>query len=254
MNRRQLAFIILFNAIISLVIALIVVWAVEARRPDPEALAIAAIATPVFTNNAPAVGALPNPTPVVEPAATTAVTPSPAATQDVGETEVYVVQAGDSLSSIADRFRIPIDTLVRVNELPNPDYVFVGQNLRIPVGGAGNDTLAPTATTATEAVTTGVSISLVEGPGDLLTEAVQLVNDNALAVNLADWVLTDGSASYTFGNLPLFPGSYIWLHSRAGEDTSVAVYWGRTEAAWRSGSTLQLRNPAGAQVATFGVP
>ena len=40
MNRRQLAFVIVLNALISVVVALAVVWAVEARRPDPEALLI----------------------------------------------------------------------------------------------------------------------------------------------------------------------------------------------------------------------
>ena len=39
MNRRQLLFLILVNGVVSLAIALIVVWAVEARRPDPEELA-----------------------------------------------------------------------------------------------------------------------------------------------------------------------------------------------------------------------
>ena len=44
MNRRQLAFLVLINAVVSLVIALGVVWAYEMRRPDPEELA--AIYTP----------------------------------------------------------------------------------------------------------------------------------------------------------------------------------------------------------------
>ena len=39
MNRRQLAFIMMVNAVISLAIALAVAWIVEARRPDLEELA-----------------------------------------------------------------------------------------------------------------------------------------------------------------------------------------------------------------------
>ena len=39
MNRRQLAFLIVINAFISLAIALCVAWVIEARRPDPEELA-----------------------------------------------------------------------------------------------------------------------------------------------------------------------------------------------------------------------
>ena len=44
MNRGQLAFLVLVNAMVSLVIALAVILVFEARRPDPEELA--AISTP----------------------------------------------------------------------------------------------------------------------------------------------------------------------------------------------------------------
>ena len=46
MNRRQLALVIILNALISLAIAVSVVWVVEQRRPDPETLA--ALATPIL--------------------------------------------------------------------------------------------------------------------------------------------------------------------------------------------------------------
>lgn len=256
MNRRQLAFIILFNAIISLVIALLVVWAVEARRPDREELAI--LVTPVFSQPvgqpAPATGS--NPEANAAPTATAVSVATPEATIDVGETEVYTVQSGDSLSSIADRFRISLDTLVRINELANPDVVYVGQRLLIPVGAGNNgNALVATATPNNEPITQGVIIRSVEGPGDLLAEAVQIVNDLNRAVNLAGWVLDrEGGPTYSFGNLSLFPGNYIWLHTRSGEDTSIAVYWNQEGAAWSSGTVLRLRNPEGTVVSTFSIP
>ena len=40
MNRRQLAFIVLVNGLVSLVIALGVVWVFEIRRPEAEQLAL----------------------------------------------------------------------------------------------------------------------------------------------------------------------------------------------------------------------
>jgi len=257
MNRRQLAFIILFNAIISLVIVLIVVWAVESRRPDPEELLILATPALVQPVSQPTMAAIESAT-TENPAATTssATVVEAEVVEDVGETEAYTVQSGDSLSSIADRFRVPVDTLVRINELPNPDYVFVGQRLLIPVG-AGNDgsELIPTATVENEPITDGVFIRAVEGPADLLAEAVQVANDLNRVVNLAGWVLgREGGASYTFDNLPLFAGNYIWLHTRAGEDTSIAVYWDQESAAWSSGTIIQLRNPQGTVVSTFTVP
>jgi len=255
MTRRQLIFIILFNAIISLMVALMVVWAVEARRPDPEELAI--LSTPVqplpvsqptaliSTNNVDVVSA---------PTATAVVAVTAEPDLDVGETEIYTVQTGDSLSSIANRAGVSIDTLVRINEMPNPDYVFVGQRLLIPVSADG---AAPTPTEApsNKPITQGVLISVVEGPGDLLAEAVQIVNDTESVVNLAGWVLdSDGGPSYTFGPLSLFAGSYIWLHTRGGDATSIATYWGRDGAAWSSGTRLRLRNPQGTEVSTFTIP
>lgn len=259
MNRRQLAFIILFNSIISLVIALVVVWAVEARRPDPEALAITltptaqvAIAPPVSVATATAAE------PPVDTAAPTAEAAAVTATpRDFGETETYVVQTGDSLSSIADRFRVPIDDLVALNNLPNPDFVFVGQRLEIPTAGNTGSTTdtEETGAAAEEPITTGVIITAVEAPGDLLAEAVQITNDTDLIINLNGWTLaSDDGPSYTFENVPLFAGNYIWLHTMPGDDTSIARYWGRESAAWTSGSALRLRNPDGTQVATFSVP
>ncbi|MEZ4614596.1 MAG: LysM peptidoglycan-binding domain-containing protein [Caldilineaceae bacterium] len=253
MNRRQLIFVILFNAIISLLIALVVVWAVEARRPDPEELAIQYTPATVPAQGQPTAVAAP-PDPAIQPTATPVVDVAPEPTLAVGDTEIYIVQTGDSLSSIADRFRIPIDTLVRINELANPDVVFVGQRLQIPVSGNGGD-VAPTDESNNEPVTQGVVIQLVEAPGDLLAEAVQVTNDNDRAVNLSGWVLDrEGGPSYTFGNVPLFPGSYVWLHTQAGDNTSIAIYWGRDAAAWPAGTLLRLHNPQGAQVSTFSVP
>lgn len=52
--------------------------------------------------------------------------PIRAASQD------YVVQAGDSLSAIADTIGASVQTLLELNEIANPDSLFVGQVLRLP--------------------------------------------------------------------------------------------------------------------------
>jgi len=49
-----------------------------------------------------------------------------------GAGDVYVVQAGDTLSSIASRFGTTISELIRINELTNPDRLSLGQELIIP--------------------------------------------------------------------------------------------------------------------------
>ena len=48
---------------------------------------------------------------------------------------VYVVQAGDTLFSIARRFSVPVNELARYNGVLNPDVIYVGQELKIPPTG-----------------------------------------------------------------------------------------------------------------------
>lgn len=71
---------------------------------------------------------------------------------DSGST--YVVQRGDTLSSIAMRFGTSVQTLVNLNDIQNPNLIYVGQVLTIP----GVNT------------TTREEITYVVRPGDTLSE------------------------------------------------------------------------------------
>jgi LysM repeat protein len=267
MNRRQLSFVIILNAIISLVIAMTVVWVVEARRPDPEALA--AISTPALTGlDIPMAATLtPTPSPGEGPADAAGGDAAPAGDQAGDQAAVtpaadaatpaegseYVVQVGDSLSGIADRFGIPVAAIVSANELDNPDFVFVGQRLRIPSGDAPLP--AATATPIANSVTTGIRVTAVENPGVVGSEIINVANDSDLAVNLQGWRLErEGGPTYTFGNVLLFPGSGIKLHSGAGTDSSVDVYWNQPAAVWSTGAVARLLNPQGAEVSRLAAP
>ena len=276
MNRRQLSFVIILNALISLVIAVAVVWIVEARRPDPEALA--ALSTPSTAIDVPLAATL-TPTPVTPAAAQGAqaageqatgeaateagagegqpAAASTAATAAPAEGSEYVVQNGDSLSGIADRFGIPVAAIMAANKLDNPDFVFVGQRLTIPSGDTGGDTggAVPTATPIASTVNTGIRVTAVGGAGDAAAEIVNIGNDSDLAVNLQGWRLErEGGPAYTFGNLLLFPGSGLKLHSGPGTDTSVDVYWNQAAGVWSTGAVARLVNPQGAEVSRFPVP
>jgi LasA protease len=79
-----------------------------------EAVTVVNPPTPV-----PDVGMVGNPTIVP------AVTPS-------GIQESYTVQPGDTLGSIADRFGIPVEDLMRLNGLTDPNWLSVGQVLLLP--------------------------------------------------------------------------------------------------------------------------
>ena len=89
----------------------------------------------------------------------------------------------------------------------------------------------------------------------LAAEVVNIGNDSDLAVNLQGWRLErEGGPAYTFGNLLLFPGSGLKLHSGPGTDTSVDVYWNQAAGVWSTGAVARLVNPQGAEVSRFPVP
>ena len=61
----------------------------------------------------------------VTPTQTPTVSPTPDGT--------YTVQAGETLGEIAAKFGMPYGYLADVNNIPNPNLIYVGQVLTIPV-------------------------------------------------------------------------------------------------------------------------
>jgi LysM repeat protein len=52
----------------------------------------------------------------------------------VSEGTTHIVQWGDTLHSIAMCYGTTVEAIMAANNLPNPDYIYVGQRLFIPVG------------------------------------------------------------------------------------------------------------------------
>ena len=46
--------------------------------------------------------------------------------------QLYAVQSGDVLGSIASRFGISVNAIMRANDMNNPDVLSIGQELIIP--------------------------------------------------------------------------------------------------------------------------
>jgi len=103
-------------------------------------LASAASATPANAPAAPTVtpsppASSPLTTPGSSPAGTAAggvegvTAPSPT---HVPRDLVYVVKRGDTLTAIAGRYGVSVDALKRLNDLKDPNLIFVGQHIRVP--------------------------------------------------------------------------------------------------------------------------
>jgi spore germination protein len=53
-----------------------------------------------------------------------------------------VVQSGDTLSEIAAALGVSVDDIARANGISDPNVIFAGQRLSVPVGAPGAGTIA----------------------------------------------------------------------------------------------------------------
>ncbi len=236
---------VLYYAILNIGISALTVWVVlniwERRNPDlpaestPQVIVVTAtpgsqIVVPVAPATEPAT-ALPQ-----EP--TTLETPLPTPTLELVE---YIVQAGDTLGTIAAQFEISVADIIYVNNLENPDVLSVGQMLYIPIGGLvipTETTFPPTIvasptprTTATPGPSPTASPTLtgdepqvyidnVLGVGDLDTERVILRRSGLGELSMAGWQLRDQDGHvYIFPQLTLYEGGAVNVNSRAGTNS-----------------------------------
>ncbi len=75
------------------------------------------------------------------------------------ESILYTVQKGDTLSSIAHKFKVSSDQLVNENRIKNKNRLFIGQILSIPCGK--NQTIEATKDTQTYTVQKGDTLSSI---------------------------------------------------------------------------------------------
>jgi hypothetical protein len=154
-----------------------------------------------------------------------------------------------------------------VNGMDDPNFLQVGQELVIPVGGVPTATAPPTETplpaVTPSPISTGlptegesiVAISEVVGAGVLAEEGVSVGNDGTRPISLLGWRLQDeGGRAYVFGQVTLFgEGAAIQVHSRIGQDGPADLYWGLVEAVWGPGDTVTLLDAEGTVRSTFVV-
>jgi LysM repeat protein len=173
----------------------------------------------------------------------------------------YTVRAGDTISNLADEFGISMEELMAANRLQDPNELSVGQVLVIPeVEGAVttpgfSETRSPEATsTPAAAAAQQVVINGIVGAGDLETESVRLLNSGN-EVSMAGWTLDDGEgSSFSFPDFTFYSTGAVDVHSRAGTNTTIDLYWGLDQAVWTPGKVINLRNVSGDLVSSFKVP
>lgn len=267
--RRMLPF-ILINVVVSAVVVLAVLYWWDSRQENaaaegtpPAGQALVGTLTPAGTVQ---------PSGVTEQGEAQA---SPETTPEEASGEalpVHVVQAGETLGTIAQRYDVPVEDIATANEIANVNSIAVGQQLLIPVGGLPTETPRPPETSTPAATPTTlptepaaegsavVEIAEVIGVGDLTGEAVRISNSGTRPLALRGWQLEDEQGHvYTFVDVTLYGSSEagtpsILIHTEAGQNGPSDLYWGQEVAVWESGETVTLLDAEGTVQATYDIP
>jgi LysM repeat protein len=273
MTRKQVAFIIVVNAMISATISVVItLLLVPAAQPW----------TPIPSGVEPPSGELNN-AGAMATQAVVAITPTP-------EQVTHVVQPGDTISGLALQYDVPGEDIIAANQLENPNFLQVGVELIIPVGGlleaTATFTPAPTPTdtpipfeppsadmTATAAAELGATTTPLPTPlpstGELQIEITEVLGaglvdqERVVITNLGDrladmqgWTLTDADGNiYVFPNFRLWSGGNVTVHTRIGQDGNPPAnfYWGKLEAVWSAGEVVVLKDAGGSTLSTLVV-
>jgi LysM repeat protein len=201
---------------------------------------------------------------------------------------IHIIQGGDTISGLAFQYDVPEADIIAANNLENPNFLQVGMEIVIPIGGlieaTATFTPAPTPTdtpipyeppsvemTGTAEAEAGLSatavpapslvagelqidISEVIGPGQLDQERVVIANNGDGLADMQGWMLGDNEGNvYTFPNFRLWAGGNVTVHTHIGQDGNPPAnfYWGKLEAVWSVGETATLTNSDGEVVSTY---
>ena len=114
---------------------------------------------------------------------------------------------------------------------------------------------APPAATLNPDAEILVDIVSVIGAETLDTEMVLVRYQGKGELNLAGWHLEDEDKNvFIFPQLTLYPEGAVQVHTMAGQNTVVDLYWGLRQSVWESGEKVALVDPQRTERATYKVP
>jgi LysM repeat protein len=131
----------------------------------------------IFASQTPTATETQTPSP---PTMTATVTPTlpPSSTPTPSGPITYIVEPGDTLSSIAEEFGVEIVLLMALNNITDPNQLFVNTEIIIPA----SETVLPTKTPLPENLFTGQQIEYQIQPGDTLETIAAEFNSTAEAI------------------------------------------------------------------------
>jgi len=100
-----------------------------------------------------------------------------------------------------------------------------------------------------------VAIVSIVGAETLDAEIVLIRYTGEEELDLTGWHLNDEDKNtFVFPQLTLYPQGAVHVHTIAGQDTVVDLYWGMRDSVWESGEEASLIDPQGNVRATYIVP
>lgn len=122
------------------------------------------------------------------------------------------------------------------------------------VNAVTSATPIPTQPTAT--LTPGsITITSIVGAGNLDTEVVQIQYTGTSDLSLTGWILRDSNGNkFQFPEMILYKDGAVRIHTGAGLNTAVDLYWNLSEPVWVEGEIARLIDPQGTEQTTFQVP
>lgn len=246
MNRSQIVFVIIVNALFILLVGSIAYLLYELRRPDAEVPIILEVVTPSSPPSQ--LSATPTPAESIDqPAALPEGGESPEA--EVFVPHSYIIREGDTLGGIAELFGVAQSSLAALNGITDPNLIVPGQTLIMPnasgVAGSGPDR-APDSS--------DIAIQILN-PGRYAEEAIIIINMRHPQIDFSGWsVVSSQEGAYRFAQIPpLLRGESIRLYSRIGTDNAYDKYWGRVPNVWGPGTSISLHDPDGTEVINLAV-
>lgn len=133
-------------------------------KETPAATMVAQQTDPFFGQNAGLGGSSLYPPVVIDSKASGSSVEPWAGSSSTSGSDTYIVQKGDMLSKLAVRFDTTSAELIRMNNLSNPDVLYVGQELRVPAGRGGSSAKSTgSSKSSTSAVKKGGTYTIQKG-------------------------------------------------------------------------------------------
>lgn len=146
-----------------------------------------------------------------------------------GGTSYYTVKSGDTLSGIANNYQTTVNTLARLNNLANPNLIYVGQRLLVQQAATPSQPQTTTPSTSTTTVAT-YTVKAGDTLGQIaanhqtsvnqLVQLNKLANPNLIYVGQVLMIKQATSASQSTTATPAKPASSATYTVKAGDTLS----------------------------------